>query len=121
MNIILFDIIGLLLIALVVWWFWLGKSAKTVQVEEGGIDILVDKGVYSPDAISAKAGQPITLRFLRKDETPCSATVVFADFEQSAELPIDKTVEITVTPEHSGEFEFTCQMGMYRGKLIVTN
>lgn len=121
MNIIIFNGLGLILIALVVWWFWLGKSKKAVAADANKtIDIIVDNGVYSPATISAKVGQPISLRFLRKDETPCSATVIFADFDESADLPIGKPTEITITPETAGEFEFTCQMGMYRGKLIVT-
>ena len=36
-----------------------------------------------------------------------------------AHLPEDRTVPIEVTPEEPGEYEFTCGMNMYRGKIIV--
>ena len=36
-----------------------------------------------------------------------------------AHLPENKTVGIEVTPTKPGEYEFTCGMNMYKGKLIV--
>ena len=45
--------------------------------------------------------------------------VLFPDFNRSAKLPTGETVAIEFLPETPGEFEFTCQMGMLRGKLIV--
>jgi len=36
-----------------------------------------------------------------------------------AHLPEDKTVPIEVTPQSPGEYEFTCGMNMYKGKIIV--
>ena len=59
------------------------------------------------------------MRFLRFDETPCAEVVTFPDFNESTELPIGETKEIVIMANKPGEFEFTCQMGMYRGKLLV--
>jgi plastocyanin domain-containing protein len=46
--------------------------------------------------------------------------VIFNDFGKSAQLPTGETVPIEFLPEKPGEYEFTCQMGMLRGKLIVS-
>jgi len=59
------------------------------------------------------------LRFFRKDESPCAEKVIFDSMDVSADLPVGKPYELTITPEQPGEYEFTCQMAMYRGKLIV--
>jgi len=82
--------------------------------------ILVDDGVYTPSRIEAPLNQPITLRFLRKDPSPCAEQVVFADFGVSAELPVDEYKDVELVPDKKGEFDFTCQMQMYRGTLVVT-
>jgi len=83
------------------------------------LDIVVDSGVYEPAVIHAKAGEKITLRFIRKDSSPCAEKVLFNDLDISADLSVDEPYDLTFTPEKKGEFEFTCQMAMYRGKLIV--
>ena len=38
---------------------------------------------------------------------------------RTAELPEGKQVPVEFTPEQPGEYEFTCGMGMLRGKLVV--
>ncbi len=49
----------------------------------------------------------------------CSEMVVLADFNKSAQLPVGKTVPVEFLPNKPGEYEFACQMGMFRGRLIV--
>jgi len=48
---VLANIIGILLIVFVVWWFWLGKKTKAVKVTNQVVDIKVADGVYTPDAV----------------------------------------------------------------------
>jgi plastocyanin domain-containing protein len=110
---------GLALIGLIVWWFWLSKP-RAQAASAGPIDIVVDNGVYTPSRIEVPAGKPVTLRFLRKDPSPCAEKVLFDDFHISEDLPVGKKHELTLTPERSGEYEFTCEMRMYRGSRVVT-
>ena len=109
---------GLLLIALVVWWFWLYKP-KEVATSEGTITIIVENGTYEPSRIRLPQNQSSTLRFIRKDESPCAATVVFADLNIAEELLLNEPREIRLPPLEPGEYSFTCQMQMYRGELLV--
>lgn len=113
------NILGLILGAFIVWWFWIAKSRSKARAEGSSIDVIVDSGVYEPSEIHAPAGKPLTLRFIRKDESPCAEKVIFDSMDVSADLPVGKPYELTFTPEKPGEYEFTCQMAMYRGKLIV--
>lgn len=114
------NLLGLLLIALIVWWFWFYKP-QAVLANKNTVTIIVDNGTYEPSRIRLAAGQDTTLRFLRKDASPCAATVVFADLDISEELPLDKPKNISLPPLSSGEYPFTCQMQMYRGTLIVND
>jgi plastocyanin domain-containing protein len=112
------NLVGLVLIGLIVWWFWLSKP-RAQRAASGVIDVIVDGGVYTPARIEAAAGQPLHLRFLRKDPSPCAEKVLFDDLGIAADLPVGQPVEITVTPKQAGEYAFTCQMRMYRGTLVV--
>lgn len=117
---LIINLLGLLLIALIAWWFWIYKP-KAVSVDKNTMTIVVDNGTYQPSRIQLSAGQSTTLRFLRKDASPCAATVVFAEFDISEELPLNKPKDIRLPPLASGEYQFTCQMQMYRGVLIVSD
>ncbi len=110
---------GVTLIGLIIWWFWLSHPrARRVQGSEV-IDVLVDNGVYTPARIEVTKGQRVTLRFLRRDASPCAEKVLFDDFSIGRDLPLNQPVEVSVTPDQTGEFDFTCQMKMYRGTLVV--
>jgi plastocyanin domain-containing protein len=113
------DVAGLALIGLIVWWFWLYRPQAARAGGSQPIEILVSDGVYTPARIEVAAGKPVTLRFLRKDPSPCAEKALFDSLGVSADLPVGKPLEVTVTPPQAGEYEFTCQMRMYRGKLIA--
>ncbi len=116
---VLVNLLALSLIGFIVWWFWLAKSRETKMVTEA-IDIVVEGGVYTPATIKVTKGEVVRLNFIRRDASPCAEKVIFSGLEISEELPLNQSREIELQVEKTGEFEFTCQMGMYRGKLIVT-
>jgi len=118
MNIVV-NLAGIILAGFIVWWFWISKSGKEARIAGNEISITVDGGVYDPPVIRVPAGKPLTLRFIRKDASPCAEKVIFKGLDISADLPLGKPYELSITPEKAGEYEFTCQMAMYRGKLIV--
>lgn len=106
---------------LTAWFFWLSRRKayeveRTGQIQEAAITV---KGGYSPDLIVVKAGIPVRLNFNRQEDVSCSEMVLFPDFNISRALPAGKTVPIEFTPDKPGEYDFSCQMGMFRGKLIV--
>lgn len=119
MNEIMVTLGGLLVIALIVWWFWLSTPKAMLVAINQAIEIRVEGGAYQPAVIEIPAGKPFTLRFVRIDATPCAEKVVFGDLTISADLPLNKPHEIALPALQPGIHEFTCQMGMYRGKLIA--
>ena len=114
--------LGLATIAIIVWFFWMAKKqgARAAVTSSGYQEAMVlVKGGYTPDVIVVEHGKPVRLNFLREESASCSEMVVFADFNKSAQLPEGQTVPIEFLPDKPGEYEFACQMGMFRGKLIV--
>ncbi len=112
---------GLGLGAVVVWYFWFTSSGGVKAASVDGVQELtvVVKGGYTPDTIVVKRGRPVRLNFNRQESASCSEMVLFPDFDRSAKLPEGEAVSIEFTPETVGEFGFQCQMGMFRGRLIV--
>jgi plastocyanin domain-containing protein len=113
---------GVLSIAGVAWFFWgpRGKGA-TAGVTSSGFQeaTIAVKGAYNPDVIIVQHGKPVRLTFLRQETAACSEKVIFPDFNRTAQLPEGELVPIEFLPEQPGEYEFTCGMGMLRGKIIV--
>lgn len=112
------NLLGLVLIALIVWWFWLYKPNKTI-VQDNEVLIEVRDGVYSPSSIQVSASQPVTLKFMRKDQSPCAETMLIPSLEISEQLKLNEITQITLSNLSPGEHEFHCQMQMYRGVLKV--
>ena len=77
------------------------------------------KGGYQPAVVHARAGEPLRIVFTREETASCSEHVVFPAFGKSAMLPAFEDVALDLLPERAGEYEFTCQMGMLRGRLVV--
>ena len=113
---------GLALVAFIVWFFWLKRTAGARASEtSGGYQeaMILVKGGYTPDTIIVRSGRPVRLNFRREETAWCSDKVIFADFQKSAELPTGETVALELMPKEPGEFAFSCPMGMFRGRLIV--
>ncbi|MBI3015647.1 MAG: cupredoxin domain-containing protein [Candidatus Tectomicrobia bacterium] len=119
---ILVDLIGLGLIGFIVWFFWLVKTAGVrAGLTSSGYQeqMVLVKGGYTPDLIVVEAGKPVRLNFVRQESASCSEMVLLPAFNKSAALPEGETVAVEFLPKEAGEYEFACQMGMFRGKIIV--
>src|SRR3972149_2689261 len=97
------------------------RTAVAAQRDPAAQEILVRiRGAYEPDTIIARAGRPLRITFRREETAPCSERVVFPPFGKSTMLPPFLDVTVGLGPIEAGEYEFTCQMGMLRGRLIVS-
>ena len=113
---------GIVLTVLIAWYFWFAPKEQTRASigESGAQEIAVTvKGGYTPDVIVVQHGRPVRLTFTRQESAACYEQVLFHDFNQNALLPEGQQVTLEFTPDKPGEYDFQCQMGMLRGKLIV--
>lgn len=99
------DVVGALPAALT------SSRARTVRVRV--------RGGFEPPVLHARAGEPLRLVFSREETAPCTERVVFPAFGRSAMLPPFEEVALELVPERAGEYEFTCQLGVLRGRLVV--
>ncbi len=127
MTTFIVNLLGVLIIFFIIAWFWArqkkrltSKQSAAEQMNNKPIEITVADGVYHPDIIYASIKNPIELHFYRKDSTPCAETVIFDQLHVSQALPLNQVQPIILDIKEPGEYEFTCQMGMYRGRLIVS-
>ena len=119
---ILVTVAGLAAAAFVAWFFWFKRSegVRASTVSDGYQEqMILVKGGYTPDTIRVATGRPVRLLFRREETAVCSERVVIPDFVRSAELPTGEVVPVEFMPGEPGEHEFTCQMGMLRGRILV--
>jgi plastocyanin domain-containing protein len=113
---------GLAAIAWVNWYFFLaGRSVATAAASAGGTQEVVIgvRGGYEPSQVRVRAGTPVRLVFDRQETGSCSEEVVIPDFGIRRFLPAHQKTTVEITPQRAGSHEFTCGMGMLRGRLIV--
>ncbi len=90
-----------------------------VEIPKGAIRVTVSKEGYTPKAIEVKAGQPVTLAFIRIDNENCGNELVFPSLNIKKELPLGKVVTVEIPAEKPGEFSFACGMDMLKGIVMV--
>ena len=122
MDKILVDVVGLGLMAFIAWFFWMKKTAGVKAAPTSGgyqEQMVLVKGGYTPDVIVVERARPVRLNFIRQESAACSEMVLLPAFNKSAKLPEGDTVAVEFMPSEAGEYEFACQMGMLRGKILV--
>lgn len=118
---------GATAIAWVNWYFFLaeraGAVAATVPATGGSAAAqqatVAVKGGYTPAVVRVQAGRPVRLVFDRQEASGCSEEVVFGDFGIRRYLPAHAQTVVELTPPAAGTYEFTCGMGMLRGRLVA--
>jgi len=119
---ILVNLAGLVLIVAIVRYFWLSRKEGVIAVATAGVQMVnvLVKGGYDPDKITVKKDLPVRLTFTRQESSMCSEIVQFDKLGKSYTLPEGESVVVEFTPREAGEIPFQCQMGMLRGRVVVT-
>ena len=117
--------VTLLGIAAIVWvnWYFFHAAQRPVVASATGsgpqaVRIVVDGG-YSPSVVTVEAGRPVRLEFERRESSGCTEEVVVPDFGIRTFLPAHRITPVQFTPARPGTYEFTCGMGMVRGRLVA--
>ena len=115
-------IIALALIAAIVWWFFAPRRSTNVTAKRSNdhqqASVTVSGG-YSPEVIVFEQGTPATLLFHRENPSGCFDEVVFPDFGISEKLPVGEDFAINISTDTPGEFQYSCGMRMFFGKVII--
>jgi plastocyanin domain-containing protein len=95
---------------------WPAKPAESKTIQRA--TVVIDGG-YNPSTIAVKAGQPVQLTFLRKEQTGCGDVVQFPTLGLKRSVKTGGRAVITFTPRKAGAIPFTCGMKMYRGQVVA--
>jgi plastocyanin domain-containing protein len=116
--------LGAAAIAWVNWYFFLaGRRGEAPEAEVGATGlqqaVIRVEGGYAPAQVRLRAGKPARLVFDRREESSCSEEVLIPDFGIRRFLPAHQRTSVDLPAARAGTYEFTCGMGMLRGRLVV--
>jgi len=114
------NVVALVFIIFVVYWFWLSKPKGHKARAREVIDVEMANGVFSPAVIEVVANTPVVLRLIRKDASPCAEQVVFKELGISQSLSLNQPQQLEIVLKTPGEYHFSCQMGMYQGRILAS-
>lgn len=113
---------GLAVIGWINWYFFAaqGGVARAAVGASGRQDVTIAvEGGYDPATVHVRRGTPVRLTFDRREASGCSEEVVIPDFGIRRFLPAHEKTAVEFTPTTAGTVEFTCGMGMLRGRIVV--
>ena len=94
-------------------------SAKTTPLNKT-VEIVVTEKGSQPNSIDVSPGVPILLKVTRKTDDTCSQQIQIPSKNLKFDLPLNKTVEISIGKLEKGEIRFGCGMNMMdSGKIYV--
>jgi plastocyanin domain-containing protein len=89
-------------------------AAKTA----GPIALAVTDVGFEPSEVTVAKGQPVTLVITRKTDATCAKDIVIPDHGIKKALPLNQPVEVTFTPDKSGELKYGCAMNQMIGGVL---
>ena len=113
---------GLAVIGWINWYFFIaqGTVLRAAAGPSGRQDVTIAvAGGYDPATVHVRRGTPVRLTFDRRESSGCSEEVVFPQLGIRRFLPAYEKTDIDFTPATAGTVEFTCGMGMLRGRIVV--
>jgi plastocyanin domain-containing protein len=86
-------------------------SAPQQAGEPWTVDMKVTQNGYEPSPLILKKGEPVTLNITRTTEKTCATEIIIKEHGINTDLPLNETVQVTFTPEQTGELKYGCAMG----------
>ena len=97
-----------------------GVQQAQAQAPVQNATIAMTNDGYTPNQLTVKAGEKITLNLKNTGATGCTQTFTIPSLGIQKSVLIGRSGTVTFTaPNHPGEIAFMCSMGMYPGKITV--
>jgi len=87
--------------------------------DAGILEIAVDERGFHPSRLQIPTRESTILRFTRTAERTCNTSVVLPALGAEHYLPVNKPVDVRVSPDSPGEIQFFCPMEMAGGVIEV--
>lgn len=95
-----------------------GATEKIISNDFQELRITQDNFGYHPNALQADLGRPMRLIVESKSLYSCASSFRIPEFGINQKLALGENV-MEFFPKKKGEINFSCSMGMYKGKIIV--
>lgn len=96
------------------------KKEITETTETQTVRMTQDFDGYSPNVLTVQTGKTVKWIITSKTSFSCASSIVMPRYGISKSLKKGENI-ITFTPTAAGTIPFSCSMGMYTGKFIVTD
>ncbi|OIN90234.1 hypothetical protein CO019_01475 [Candidatus Berkelbacteria bacterium CG_4_9_14_0_2_um_filter_42_30] len=83
------------------------------------VEMHVTASGFEPSILKVKKGVPVKWRIYGDDLTGCTNKIIIKSLNVKAELDSGENIVRFTAPEKAGTLNFSCWMGMVRGKFIV--
>lgn len=94
-------------------------GARPAAKREQRVVITVTKDGFEPALVRVKVGQPVRLVVTRTVERTCATDIVIKDYKVARPLPLNRPVEVRLTPRRPGAIRYACAMDMIAGTLLA--
>jgi plastocyanin domain-containing protein len=97
-----------------------GQAAAPAEAATGRVvEIKVtDKG-FEPNAVEAKKGETVSLKFVRSTTSDCLKAISVPSLKINRDLPMNTPVVVNVPADKEGKIVFQCWMAMVKGEIDV--
>jgi plastocyanin domain-containing protein len=99
---------GLVMVAALAWSN-LSHAAEKVRT----VEIKVTENGFEPARVKVVKGDPLKLIVTRTTNNICATEIEIHDANIRADLPLNKPVTLTLTPQVDGNLKYTCNMNVY--------
>lgn len=100
-----------------------GSQNSNIEITDGEyqeVRMTQNGSGYDPNTLTVVKGKPVKWIINSVSSFSCAASIVMPKYGISRSLKSGENI-IEFTPTEAGEIPFSCSMGMYRGKFIVTD
>lgn len=96
----------------------LSTTSYAKQSKDLMVDLKVTEDGFQPKKIDITPDTPVILRITRKTDNTCSTSIQVPSKKITKELPLNKTVQISLGRLSKGEIRFGCGMNMMDSGMI---
>ena len=92
--------------------------AHSKEIKGTVVDLTVTEKGFEPSTVNVAPEQTVTLKITRKTDNTCSTSIQIPSRKIKKDLPLNKTVEISLGKLAKGEIKFGCGMNMMNSGMI---
>lgn len=94
------------------------STMASTKVDEIIVNLTVAEKGFEPNKIDVSIDTPIKLNITRKTDNTCSTSIQIPSLKLKKDLPLNKTVSISLGKLSKGEIRFGCGMNMMDSGII---